>query len=293
MALAYIRPRESTHDARILCWVDIESQRVYALDGTLSELLRMDPDERSRRIVAMRQQSEINLPLDEVTFLAPVDDQEIWAAGVTYERSRDARMEESTQVDVYAKVYDADRPEIFLKSAAWRCVGDFGPVAIRNDSSWDVPEPELALVIDSHGRIAGYTIGNDVSSRSIEGENPLYLPQAKMFTGSCSLGPWIMLPDEITDPLNLDIRLTIERDGQSHWTGETSTRQFHRSLDDLVECLYSALDFPDGTVLLTGTGIIPPSAFTLEGVDTVTIDIGGIGTLTNHVYRLPERTTNG
>lgn len=293
MALAYIRPRESTHDAKLLGWVDVDSQRVFILDGTLSELLGMEPEDRSRRIVEMRQQSETNLPIDEVTFLAPVDDQEIWAAGVTYERSRDARMEESTQVDVYAKVYDAARPEIFFKAAAWRCIGDHQPVAIRSDSSWDVPEPELALVIDTNGTIAGYTIGNDVSSRSIEGENPLYLPQAKMFTGSCSLGPWIMLPDEMTDPLDLEIRLTIERDGKSHWTGQTSTRQFHRSLDDLVQCLYSAFDFPDGTVLLTGTGIIPPSEFTLQSGDTVTIDIPGIGTLTNPVYRLPQRATNG
>ncbi|MEX1158566.1 MAG: fumarylacetoacetate hydrolase family protein [Thermomicrobiales bacterium] len=292
MALAYIRPRESTHDAKMLAWVDLDSQHVVALDGTLAELLQLNHEERSRRINTLRQQSSVSLQLDEVACLAPVDEQEIWAAGVTYERSRDARMEESTQVDVYARVYDAERPEIFFKAAAWRCAGDFQPIAIRGDSSWDVPEPELALVIDSNGEIAGYTIGNDVSSRSIEGENPLYLPQAKMFSGSCALGPWIMLPGELDDPLNLDIRLRIERDGGERWSGQTSTSQFYRSLDDLVSCLYSALDFPAGTVLLTGTGIVPPSEFTLESGDTVSIEIDGIGTLTNHVYCLPVRRFN-
>lgn len=293
MALAYVRPRENSHDAKILAWVDLDTRHVFSLDGTLSELLQADAEARSQRINSMRQQSDVVLALDEVAFLAPVDEQEIWAAGVTYERSRDARMEESTQVDVYARVYDAERPEIFFKAPAWRCVGDHQPIAIRHDSSWDVPEPELALVIDTHGEIAGYTIGNDVSSRSIEGENPLYLPQAKMFSGSCALGPWILLPGELADPLALDIRLRIERDGNEHWSGQSSTRQFHRSLDDLVNCLYSALDFPAGSVLLTGTGIVPPSEFTLESGDTVTIEIDGIGTLTNHVYRLPERRSNG
>ena len=292
MALAYIRPRESTHDAKVLAWVDLASQRVFALDGTLAGLLQTNAEERARDITAMRQQSSVSLSFDEVSFLAPVDEQEIWAAGVTYERSRDARMEESTQVDVYALVYDAERPEIFFKAPAWRAVGEFQPIAIRHDSTWDVPEPELALVIDTHGEIAGYTVGNDVSSRSIEGENPLYLPQAKMFSGSCALGPWIVLPDELPDPLDLAIRLRIERDGNEHWSGQTSTRQFHRSLDDLVSCLYAALDFPAGSVLMTGTGIVPPSEFTLESGDTVTIEIDDIGSLTNHVYRLGERHSN-
>lgn len=292
MALAYVRPRESTHDAKILSWVDRDAGRVFALDGTLAELLRLDADERSRRINALRQGSTVSLPVEDVFFLAPVDEQEVWAAGVTYERSRDARMEESSQEDLYARVYDAERPEIFFKAPAWRCVGDHQPVAIRHDSSWDVPEPELALVIDTNGEIAGYTIGNDVSSRSIEGDNPLYLPQAKIYSGSCALGPWILLPSELPDPLALDIRLRIERGGDEYWTGQTSTSQFHRPLDALVECLYSALDFPAGSVLLTGTGIVPPSEFTLESGDSVTIEIDGIGTLTNHVYRLPDRHEN-
>jgi 2-dehydro-3-deoxy-D-arabinonate dehydratase len=290
MALSYVRPRESTYDAKVLAWVDLDSQRVFALDATLAGLLQLDAAERGQRINELRQQSSLSLRVDEVAFLAPVDEQEIWAAGVTYERSRDARMEESTEEDVYARVYDAERPEVFFKAAAWRCVGDFQPIAIRHDSTWDVPEPELALVIDTHGSVAGYTIGNDVSSRSIEGENPLYLPQAKIYSGSCALGPWIVLPNELPDPLNLGIRVRIERDGKEHWSGQTSTSQFHRSLDELVACVYSSLDFPAGAILLTGTGIVPPSEFTLESGDTVSIEIDGIGSLTNHVYRLPERS---
>jgi len=293
MALAYVRPRESTHDAKVLAWVDLDARRVVSLDGTLAELLQQTAIERTRHITALRQRSDVSLPLEDVFLLAPVDEQEVWAAGVTYERSRDARMEESTEIDVYARIYDAERPEVFFKAPGWRCVGDFQPIAIRHDSAWDVPEPELALIIDTRGEIAGYTIGNDVSSRSIEGENPLYLPQAKMFSGSCALGPWIILPGELPTPLDLDIHLRIERDGTEHWSGQTSTRQFHRSLDELVACLYSALDFPAGAVLLTGTGIVPPSEFTLESGDTVTIEIDGIGSLTNHVYRLAERRGNG
>jgi len=293
MALAYIRPRESTHDAKVLAWVDLDSQRVFALDGTLADLLRLEADDRTRQITQLRQQAGVSLTLDEVFFLAPVDEQEVWAAGVTYERSRDARMEESTEEDVYARVYDAERPEIFFKAPAWRCVGDHQPIAVRHDSNWDVPEPELALVIDTNGDIAGYTIGNDVSSRSIEGENPLYLPQAKIYSGSAALGPWIVLADEVSDPLTLAITVRIERDGNEHWSGQTSTSQFHRSLDDLVRCLYSALDFPAGSVLMTGTGVVPPSDFTLESGDNVTIEIEGIGKLTNQVYRLEERRNDG
>jgi 2-dehydro-3-deoxy-D-arabinonate dehydratase len=284
--LCYFRPRESAHDSRVFGWVDQQSRTILALEGSLAELLRLDATERARRIRTLRQHPEFSLPLDAAFLLAPVDEQEIWAAGVTYERSRDARMEESTQEDAYSRVYDAERPEIFFKSAAWRCAGPFEPVGIRHDSAWDVPEPELALVIDTDGRVAGYTIGNDVSSRSIEGENPLYLPQAKMYTASCALGPWITLAEELDDPLDLNIRLRIERDGAEFWSGQASTRQFHRSLDELVGCLYSAMDFPAGTILLTGTGIVPPSEFTLEAGDLVTIEIDGLGTLTNHVYRL-------
>jgi 2-dehydro-3-deoxy-D-arabinonate dehydratase len=231
--------------------------------------------------------------LAETQLLAPVDEQEIWAAGVTYERSRDARMEESSQQDVYDKVYDAQRPELFFKAPAWRSVGPDAEIAIRDDSDWDVPEPELAVVLDAFGAIAGYTVGNDVSSRSIEGENPLYLPQAKMFADSCALGPWIMLPDELPDVNNLGIALTIERPDASLWQSSASTRQLHRSLDELIEYLCRALEFPAGAVLLTGTPIVPPSAFTLKPGDVVRIEIDGIGTLTNPVRRLGRSAPAG
>jgi 2-dehydro-3-deoxy-D-arabinonate dehydratase len=218
-----------------------------------------------------------------------VDVQEVWAAGVTYERSREARMEESAEADVYERVYDAARPEIFFKSQPWRCAGDGAEIAIRHDSVWDVPEPELAIVLDSSGAIAGYTIGNDVSSRSIEGENPLYLPQAKIYTGSCALGPWIVLPEEMPDPLSLGIELQITRAGTPFWRGEANTAQLHRGLAELSGTLFSALDFPAGAVLLTGTSIVPPSEFTLEEGDGVAITLDGIGTLRNSVRRLPPK----
>ena len=288
-ALCYFHARESAHDAPALGWVDVHSQSVAAMHGSLSDLLRMEPIDRNVAIQAARETATLTFGLDDVTLHAPVDRQDIWPAGVTYLRSRDARMEESTQEDVYQRVYDAERPEVFFKATAERCVGPFGAVAIRHDSTWDVPEPELAVVFDAHGRSAGYTVGNDVSSRSIEGENPLYLPQAKIYIASCALGPWIVPAGQI-DPLDLAIRVAIERDGREHWSGETSTNQLRRSLEELGDCMFAAMDFPHGAVLLTGTGIVPPSEFTLEEGDTVTIDIALIGTLVNHVYRLTPRT---
>lgn len=226
------------------------------------------------------------LALDDVQVLAPVDAQEVWAAGVTYRRSRDARMEESTQKDVYDLVYDADRPEIFLKATPQRVVHPGEAVTIRSDSTWDVPEPELALVINRHGEIVGYTVGNDMSSRSIEGENPLYLPQAKIYDGSASLGPVVVLASEIDDPLDLRIELVIERGGDEAFRGETSTEQIHRSLDELASYLFRGSAHADGAFLMTGTGIVPPDDFTLDEGDTVHITIEGIGTLTNPVRRL-------
>jgi 2-dehydro-3-deoxy-D-arabinonate dehydratase len=280
-------------DGPRLGWVDIDAQTVAPLSGTLAELLRRDPPARSARLAALRAEAPLTQPLAETQLLAPVDAQEVWAAGVTYERSRDARMEESSQQDVYDKVYDAQRPELFFKAAGWRCVGPDAEIAIRDDSDWDVPEPELAVVLDAFGVIAGYTVGNDVSSRSIEGENPLYLPQAKMFADSCALGPWIMLPDELPDVSELGIALTIERADASLWESTASTRQLHRTLTELIAYLYRALEFPDGAVLLTGTPIVPPSEFTLKPGDVVRIGIDGIGSLTNPVRRLGPAATPG
>ena len=226
------------------------------------------------------------MPLAEVTLLAPLDTQEVWAAGVTYVRSRDARMEESSQKDVYDLVYDADRPEIFLKATPHRVAGPGEAVAIRGDSTWDVPEPELALVLNSAGETIGYTIGNDVSSRSIEGANPLYLPQAKMYAQCAALGPWIALAWELAQPRALPITLTIRREGADYFQGETNTDQIHRTFEDLVAYLWRHNAFPHGVVLMTGTGIIPPSEFTLEDGDEVEIAITGIGALRNPVIRL-------
>jgi 2-dehydro-3-deoxy-D-arabinonate dehydratase len=224
------------------------------------------------------------VPLADVELLAPVDGRtEVWAAGVTYETSRAARVEESERdATVYERVYAAERPELFFKSAAWRVVGPGGRVGIRSDSTVDVPEPELAVVVNAHGEIVGYTIGNDMSSRSIEGENPLYLPQAKVYHGACALGPWIRPAWEVADPYALDIELTIGRDGGTAWSGRASTGQLHRRLDDLVGYLMRGDVHPDGVVLSTGTCLVPP--FSLAPGDTVDITIAEIGTLRGTVY---------
>lgn len=226
--------------------------------------------------------------LSEVVLVAPLDTQEVWAAGVTYVRSRDARMEESSQKDVYDLVYDAERPEIFFKATPNRVSGPGEPVAIRGDSTWDVPEPELALLFNSAGEIVGYSVGNDVSSRSIEGANPLYLPQAKMYAQCAGLGPWIALAWEVEQPRALPIRLVIRRNGADHFTGDTSTDQIHRTFEDLTRFLWRHNEFPNGVFLMTGTGIIPPNEFTLEDGDEVEISIEGIGSLTNPVVRLGD-----
>jgi 2-dehydro-3-deoxy-D-arabinonate dehydratase len=218
--------------------------------------------------------------------LAPVDDDtEVWAAGVTYEVSRAARMEESGDADVYARVYDAERPELFFKSVGWRVRGPGEPIGVREDSGWDVPEPELALVCNANGEIVGYTIVNDVSSRSIEGENPLYLPQAKMYRGSCAAGPWIVPVAEIPDPYALGIEVTISRGGAPRWSGATSTARLHRRFAELAAWLYRGDEFPRGAVLATGTSAVPGPEITLEADDEVTIGIEGVGTLRNPVRR--------
>ena len=206
--------------------------------------------------------------------LAPIDAvQEVWAAGVTYLRSREARMAESETADVYDRVYDAERVEVFFKAGGWRVVGPGGRIRVRPDSTWDVPEPELALLLNRAGDIVGYAAGNDVSSRSIEGENPLYLPQAKVYNGSCALGPGILIahPDEMRD---LSIGLAIERNGSAIFDGETRSSQLKRSLEEIARWMFAELEFPDGAFLMTGTGIVPPDDFTLTSGDTVRISVG-------------------
>lgn len=215
--------------------------------------------------------------------LVPIDPaQEVWGSGVTYLRSRDARKAESkTSADVYQLVYDAERPEIFFKQVGWRTVGHGQTVRIRTDTTWNVPEPELVLVINAAGEIVGYTAGNDMSSRDIEGENPLYLPQAKTYNGSCAVGPAIRLlsPAELAD---LPIQLEISRGGTVVFGGETATSRMKRTFPDLAAWLYRELTFPYGAFLMTGTGIVPPDNFTLHSGDVIRVTIGGL-TLENQV----------
>ncbi|MEV0069147.1 fumarylacetoacetate hydrolase family protein [Amycolatopsis sp. NPDC050768] len=221
----------------------------------------------------------------DVRFLPPVDRRtEVWAAGVTYQRSREARITESERAaDVYDLVYEAPRPELFFKSAAWRVTGDGESVAIRTDSGIDVPEPELGLVVNSRAEVVGYTVVNDMSSRSIEGVNPLYLPQAKIYLGGCAVGPGIRPAWEVADATNLPIELEIHRAGALVWSGDTSTSLLRRTFDELVEYLFRADVFPDGVVLATGTALVPDLPFTLAAGDRVAITVGEVGTLTSTV----------
>jgi 2-dehydro-3-deoxy-D-arabinonate dehydratase len=259
--------------------------RVHKLEDVdeLTALWALRLDELKERLCSLDGDGEH--ALSDVTLLPPIDGRtEVWACGVTYEISQQARIEESEQsADVYQRVYDAPRPELFFKSAAWRVVGDGQAIAIRSDSVLDVPEPEVALVVNAFGEIAGYTICDDVSSRSIEGENPLYLPQAKVYLGGCALGPSIRPAWEVADPYALVIGLGISRGGQVAWSGTASTSQLHRTYDELVSCLLHSDVHPDGVILSTGTCLVPPVPFSLEHGDIVRIDISDIGTLTTSV----------
>ena len=228
----------------------------------------------------------LQLP-DPYTLLTPFDAPEIWCAGVTYERSRDARVEESAVKDVYTMVYEAPRPELFMKDAMMRrTVGPGAPIAVRDDSKWNVPEPEIGLVLGKAGRIAGYTIGNDVSSRDIEGANPLYLPQAKIYAGACSFGPTVLVGDAPA-AFQLTLRVTDEW-GQIVFEGETSTARMKRSFDELVRWLVTDNPVPQGSILLTGTGLVPPDDVTLRPGHFVEIHVPEIGTLVNPVVRASE-----
>ena len=260
-----------------------DSGQVTSLPGvaTMAELLRL-PLSDLRALVDDGASGGSVVPAARL--LPPLDGRgEVWCAGVTYERSRGARMEESAEQDVYDKVYVADRPELFGKAPAWRVVTDGEPIGIRADSGHDVPEPELAVVANAHGETVGYTVCNDVSSRSIEGENPLYIPQAKVFAGGCALAPGIRPAWEVPDAGDLSITLSVLRDGAEAFTGETSTAQLARPLDDLVAELFVGLDFPDGVALATGTGIVPELDFALREGDIVEIVVEHVGRLRNVV----------
>ena len=248
----------------------------WALDGAylppsfnLGLLLELPRDAIVSFLKALPTEDEADSDL-----LAPIEaTQEVWAAGVTYLRSRDAREAESQTGDIYTRVYAAERPELFFKAAGWRVVAHGGAIRVRPDSTWDVPEPELTLVINRHGEIIGYCAGNDVSSRSIEGENPLYLPQAKVYNGSCALGPGIEIatPDTLRD---IPIRVEIVRNDEVVYEGEASTSQMKRAFEELVTYLFRELDFPHGAFLMTGTCLVPPDSFTLTPGDEVTVQVG-------------------
>ncbi len=221
----------------------------------------------------------------ESTLAAPIEQGEVWAAGVTYFRSRTARMEESQVAgggSFYDRVYEAERPELFFKATPHRVVGSGSAVRIRSDSKWNVPEPELALVVTPRGRLIGYTVGNDMSSRDIEGENPLYLPQAKVYTASCALGPCVLIQSEPLRP-STEITMHIQRDEQTVFQDATTLAQMKRTPQVLIDYLFRDNAFPQGCILLTGTGIVPPDTFTLQSGDVIAITIAPIGTLTNRV----------
>jgi 2-dehydro-3-deoxy-D-arabinonate dehydratase len=265
--------------------LDDGAVRPLAGVGSMAELLGRD-------LAAARSAVESAgdgpaVPVAEVRLLPPVDGlTEVWASGVTYERSMDARVEESQVQDVYSRVYAAERPELFLKSVAWRVVTDGELIAVRPDSAVTVPEPELAAVVTASGEVFGYTVCDDVSSRDIEGENPLYLPQAKIYAGSCALGTGIRPAWEVPDAGALDIGVRVTRDGTPVFEGTTSTARMHRSVPELVEYLVAAQDFPAGAVLSTGTGIVPDLDFTLVEGDVVEVTVESVGTLTNPVGTL-------
>jgi 2-dehydro-3-deoxy-D-arabinonate dehydratase len=249
---------------------------------SLSDVLHADdPAGMARELI---DDTARPLPAHDLTFLAPLDKQEVWAAGVTYKRSQEARERESVgAAKFYDLVYSAARPELFFKATPHRVVGPGGQVRIRADSNWSVPEPELALVVSPRMKLIGFTIGNDMSARDVEGENPLYLPQAKVYDHCCALGPVITLAGHLPPPDRLTIHLTIERRGLEVFAGSTSIAQMARSFDDLIAWLGKDNSFPHGVILLTGTGIVPPDDFSLLAGDRVNIEVAGIGRLSNLV----------
>ena len=286
MKLAKVKLGDGTRRGAI-----VEGDSVRLLDFNQLESVRSLADVLNAKDPAglakfLVDQTAAPLSTSEVTFLAPIDKQEVWAAGVTYKRSQIARMEESESgASHYDKVYSAPRPELFFKGTAIRVSGPGEPVRVRSDSNWSVPEPEFTLVLNPAMQIVGYTIGNDMSARDIEGENPLYLPQAKVYRQCCGMGPVVRLATEPLDLAATKIVLTILRGGRDVFHGETSLAQLNRKLPELADWLAKENEFPSGAFLLTGTGIIPPDEFTLENGDSVAIEITGIGTLVNPVVK--------
>ena len=251
----------------------------------VSELLRLELEAFEDALSRV----DAPIPFDRLRVLPPIDGpMEVWAAGVTYQASREAREEESGDRDVYRRVYDAERPELFSKGPAWRVVTDGEPIGIRDDSPNNVPEPEVGLVLNAMGQLVGFVIVDDVSSRTIEGENPLYLPQAKVYDGCCALGPSIVPASLIADPGSMDITMTITRDGSTIFEGESSTARLKRGFDELAEYLFRQMSFPQGAVLATGTSVVPPMTTSLVIGDLVDIAITGLGRLASHVAAASE-----
>ncbi len=262
-----------------------EKEHAYAVDNTSWDAFINDDALYTKMSALVNTLTPIHKSIDNYHILAPLGNQELWACGVTYLRSKVGRQEESKAAggsDFYAKVYDAERPEVFFKATAHRVVGHGDKVNIRKDSIWDVPEPELTLVVTSSGKIVGYTIGNDMSSRSIEGENPLYLPQAKTYDACAAIGPCIYVPEEPIQ-LNTEIHLQIKRKTNLVFEGKVTLNQMKRSPEELVSYVYRACTFPQGCLIMTGTGIVPANDFTLLSGDEITISIDHIGTLMNTV----------
>jgi 2-dehydro-3-deoxy-D-arabinonate dehydratase len=276
-----VRYRSGNGPARVGVLADGEVRPVAAVES-MGALLAL-PLEQARQQVEAAS-GGTGVAVAEVRLLPPVDGlTEVWASGVTYSRSMDARVEESQVQDVYSRVYAAERPELFFKSVAWRVVTDGDPIAVRPDCAVTVPEPELAVVVTAGAEVFGYAVCDDVSSRDIEGENPLYLPQAKVYAGSCALAPGIRPAWEVADPMALGISCVVTRGGATVFEGTTSTARMRRQLPELIAWLARAQDFPEGAVLSTGTGIVPELDFTLADGDVVAISVEGIGTLSNPV----------
>lgn len=251
--------------------------------GSLTDILEA---EAPAQVATDLADTNTKLALSDVTLLPPLDDQEVWAAGVTYKKSKTARMEESeAAASCYDRVYEADRPELFMKATPHRVSGPGQPVRIREDATWNVPEPEITLVINTRSQLVGFTIGNDMSSRDIEGDNPLYLPQAKVYNQCAGLGPWITLASAMPPREEIGIKLVINRDGAVAFEGETGVNQMARTFEDLIGWLGRDNSFPNGVYLMTGTGVVPDSDFTLQPGDVVDITIDGIGTLSNTVVQ--------
>jgi 2-dehydro-3-deoxy-D-arabinonate dehydratase len=267
----------------------VEGDRLLPFDlssgqyRSLYEILEADNPYEAAEFMSREDDA---IALEQVSLLPPIDQQEVWAAGVTYKRSKAARMEESTAAaSCYDRVYASPRPELFFKATPNRVSGHGQPLRIRTDSNWNVPEPELTLVLSSKLQLVGFTVGNDMSSRDIEGDNPLYLPQAKCYNQSCGLGPWVTLPVGMPPRNDIGIRLVIHRGGKIVFDSRTSVEQMARTFENLIGWLGRDNSFPTGAFLLTGTGIVPDRSFTLEAGDIVEIKIDGIGTLLNPVVQ--------